>query len=165
MPHVFEGSVVQEHELAKFPLDAEREILEQEESVDLQGDVKIDRDTFRAWMDTETPLESPSRCSNALKLWARNEQGMDIRGDVSGDTAWEMVCRLLTVTMDTPVLSSRDLAQVLVYLLDGGQPPQQMRSDIYQGAERDLKERGKTVQTENDEASRHEMPMAATHHP
>ena len=153
MPHVFEGSVVHEEELAKFPLDAEREILEPVESVDLQGDVKIDRDTFRAWMDTETPPESPSRCSIALKLWARNEQGVDIRGDVSGDTAWEMVCRLLTTPMDTPVLSSRDIAQVLVYLLDDGQLPQQMRSELYDGAELELRDRGKTVQTENDEAA------------
>ena len=151
MPNVYEGSVVLVEELAKFPVDGEQEMLEHEENVDLTGDVKIDRETFIAWADGAVTRAAPLPCASAIMLYATNQQGLDMRGAVAGDTAWELCCRLLTRPLDTHALSSRDLAQLLVYLLDQQQLPDQMRQELYKGMLIELAEREKTVQTQADE--------------
>ena len=46
MPNVYAGSELREDLLAKFPEDGEREMPEQEESVDLKGSVNIPGETF-----------------------------------------------------------------------------------------------------------------------
>ena len=51
MPHVYKGSVVLTAEMEKYPLDGEKEIMEEEFSPDLESDVKIDRESFSIWMD------------------------------------------------------------------------------------------------------------------
>ena len=47
--------------------------------------------------------------------YARNQQGPDLRGGVTADTAWELCCRTLSEPVDIRSLSSRALAQLLIY--------------------------------------------------
>ena len=46
MPKVYAGSVSLPDELGKFPYDGEQEMLEQEECVDLNGEVHIPKEVF-----------------------------------------------------------------------------------------------------------------------
>jgi len=49
MPKVYADSVIVEDELNKFPCDGEQEMLEQEESVDLNGEVHTTKELFTLW--------------------------------------------------------------------------------------------------------------------
>ena len=51
MPEVYRDSYLSVTELAKFPVQGEIEMLEQEESVDLTGVLKLDRELFAAWLN------------------------------------------------------------------------------------------------------------------
>ena len=79
-----------------------------------------------------------------------DQQGVELRGAVTGGTAWELCCRLLTGTLSTRSLSSADLAQLIVYWLEQGHLPDQMRQVLYKGMVEDLAQREKTCQTELD---------------
>ena len=82
--------------------------------------------------------------------YAVDQQGVELRGAVTGDTAWELCGRLLTGATSTRSLSSTDLAQLIVYWLEQGHLPDQMRQVLYKGMVEDLTQRGKTCQTELD---------------
>ena len=49
MPKVYEGSAPLPNEISKFPYDGEQDMFEQEECVDLNGEVHIPRQEFALW--------------------------------------------------------------------------------------------------------------------
>jgi len=152
LPRVYADSVDLPVELAKFPLDEELEMQDQAETQDLTGDVRVTREVFCEWLASGAEQRGRALVgATALMRYAVDQQGVDLRGDVSADTAWELCCRVLNRAADTEALRSNDIAQLLVYLLDDGQLPGTLREEMYMGMLSDLRERGKTVQTENDE--------------
>ena len=70
--------------------------------------------------------------------YARDRQGVELRGSVTPDTTWDLICRDLSRPVDEPYLRSGDLGQLLVACLEGRQLPEQMRDTIYQGMQDDL---------------------------
>ena len=118
---------------------------------------------FCAWLELSDAGQTPATpplypCADAVMYYARNQQGPDMRGGVTADTAWELCCRTLSELVDIHSLSSRALAQLLMYWPDGdetspGSPlPVAMREIIYGGMLADLTERGKEIRSEADEA-------------
>ena len=88
--------------------------------------------------------------------YAIDQQGLELRGAVTGDTAWELCCRLLSQPDNARSLGTSTLAQLIVYWLgpdtDGSiQLPAEMRQAIYKGMQEDLIGRGKRVETASDE--------------
>ena len=80
-----------------------------------------------------------------------DQQGLDFRGAVSADTAWELCCRLLSLEPRQNKLGTRDLAQLLVYWFEEGQVPAQMAQRVYDGMEADLHSRNKSCVTVEDD--------------
>ena len=144
MPHVYQDSVILPEELAKFPLEDEQEMLEQTEHVDLSGEVRLDREVFTVWLHMCQMTAGRCPCAAALMRYAIDQQGMELRGAVAGDTAWELCCRILGHHEDTKSLGSREIAQLLVYWFEERQLPAEMSDAIYQGMLEDLRERKKT---------------------
>ena len=152
LPRVYADSVDLPMELAKFPLDEEMEMQEQGENQDLTGDVRLTREVFCEWLGSRTEERGSGRAgATALMRYAVDQQGVDLRGDVSAETAWELCCRVLNRAADTQALHSNDIAQLLVNLLDDGQLPVEMCEAMHTGMLSELHERGTTVQTESDE--------------
>ena len=151
MPNVYQDSVILPEELAKFPLEDEQEMLEQTEHVDLSGEVRLDREVFTAWLHICQKTAGRCPCAAALMRYAIDQQGMELRGAVAGDTAWELCCRILGHPEDTKSLGSREIAQLLVYWFEERQLPAEMSDAIYQGMLEDLRERKKTIETHDDE--------------
>jgi len=153
LPNVFKDSYPLPAELAKFPTVGEREILEQHDDIQLHGGVSLTRDAFSHWMDSGARSAEEFPCAVVVMRYAIDQQGVDLRGGVASDTAWELCCRLLSAAADCGVLGSAEVAQLLVYWLDEGHVPRQMQKAVYDGMEADLLARGETVQTEADEQS------------
>ena len=116
------------------------------------------REVFIAWMDFAVADREKKRyrCGDAIMLYARDHQAIDIRGGVSGDTAWELCGRLMSAQPCRPSMSSRDLAQLIVFWLDArgdapAQLPTSMRATLYSGMLEDMHKRRKTIETEQDE--------------
>ena len=151
MPNVYRESFVAQEELEKFPLEGEQEMLKAEERVDLQGEVRLEREVFRTWLDAGRGSKDYFVCAQAVMRDALDQQGADLRGAVTSDTAWELACRILSQPEGTKTLGTGDLAQLLVYWLEEGQLPCDMHATIYEGMVPELHERGKTVQTDDDE--------------
>ncbi len=151
MPTVYADSIDLPEELAKFPEEGEQEMLEQEESIDLTGDVKLSREVFCAWVESATRSPKQRPCAAAIRQYAIDQQGFDLRGGVTGETAWELCARLLSLPSDLCKLSSRDIAQLVVYWLEEGHVPVQMQAALYEGMLEDLLSRGKRIETAGDE--------------
>ena len=152
LPRVYADSVDLPMELAKFPLDEEMEMQEQGENQDLTGDVRLTREVFCEWLGSTTEERGSGRAgATALMRYAVDQQGVDLRGDVSAVTAWELCRRVLNRAADTQALHSNDIAQLLVYLLDDGQLRAAMRVAMFTGMVPELRQRGTSVQTESDE--------------
>jgi hypothetical protein len=146
MPNVYRDSYVSVVELAKYPKDCEVEMLEQEESIDLDGEVHLDRDMFAAWLKTDAP------CASVLLQYARISLSDELRGDNSPDSIWDLICRDLGRPCDDKPLGSRELAQSIVFWLDEAKVPAQMCETLYTiGMVEDIRQRGKTVVTDDDE--------------
>ena len=145
MPNVFRDSVENPAELDKYPLEGEQEMQEPEESIDLDGDVKVDFAMWSAWLEA-----ADGDCAKALMRNATDRQGSDMRGSVNADTAWELCCRDLGRQYSVTYISSGDLAQLLVWLLDVHLPVS-MKEHLYLDMDVELMQRGKTCQTEDDE--------------
>ena len=90
MPRVYADSVVSPGELAKIPWDEEREMLDHEERVDMSGGVRLDRAVFSEWLRFGLMSSERCLCAKALMRYAVDQQGFDLRGAVTGDTAWEL---------------------------------------------------------------------------
>jgi len=77
--------------------------------------------------------------------------GSELKGSVSADTSWDICCRLLSLQPEQNKLSTRDLAQLLVYWLEEKHVPVEMAHTIYDGMEAELRKRGKINVTIEDE--------------
>ena len=151
MRNVYQDSVLNPEALAKFPDDGEQEMLEQDEHVELQGDVRMDSAMFCTWLKLGVEKDLGCHCAQAIMRFATDQQGVDMRGGVSGETAWEMFCRFLSEPVDIHTLGTSDVAQLLVYWLEERQLPAEMREALYAGMLEDLEKRGKKVMTADDE--------------
>ena len=80
MPQVYKGSEVMPEALAKIPYDGEQEMLEQGASVDLSGDVHVERELFCAWLEAGQTPEESYPCASAVMRYAFDQQGVDFRG-------------------------------------------------------------------------------------
>lgn len=151
MPRVYKDSIVLQEELNKFPRVGEQEMLEQEETVDLSGEVHLSKEVFAVWFDSGATDGTQKPCASIVHRYALDQQGVDIRGSVSADTAWELCGRLLSLQPQQDKFSTRDLAQLLVYWLEERQVPHQMGDAVYEGMLADLSARSKRVETAEDE--------------
>ena len=151
LPNVFRDSVVVPDALAKYPTDGELEMLEQEERVDLRGDVRVDREMFLHWLSSGEDSRGQHHCALALQRCARDQLSAEDRGDDMRAVAWDLCCRSLSRTPDARTLGTSELAQLLVYWLEEGLLPAQMRQAIYTGMQEELLGRGKRVETAGDE--------------
>ena len=140
-----------EERLHHYPSEGEQEMSEQEECVNLDGDVHMQQETFAAWFKGGAASPDKWPCAAVIHRYAVDQQGVDIRGAVSSDTAWELCCRTLSLRPEQNKLGTRDLAQLLVYWLEEGQVAASMKEIIYHGMEADLRARGKRVETMDDE--------------
>ena len=102
MPNVYKDSTLNPEALSKFPFFGEQEMLEQESVVDLSGEVCLEREMFCAWFDLGKHEHERLRCNVAVRRYAFDHQGPDLRGAVNGDTAWELCCRCLLYTSPSP---------------------------------------------------------------
>ena len=163
MPNVYKGSVILEADMAKFPVEGEQEMLEQTDSVELRGSVRLTRELFCAWLGEsnrdDAHAEATFPCAAALMLFARNKQGVDMRGDVSADTAWELCGRHMhddaqtaaTVGDARATIGTEELAALLVFLLRSNNLSEDLRTRLFEGMLADLAQREREVRTENDE--------------
>ena len=155
MPNVYKDSLCPEdselarEELAKFAWDQETEMLEQSVAEDLSGEVRLERVVFSEWLDSGQKNRERYPCAVALMRYATDQQGLELRGAVTGDTAWELCCRLLSQPDNARSLGTSTLAQLIVYWLGPNQDqktqlPSEMRLAIYKGMQ---EERGKSVES------------------
>jgi hypothetical protein len=151
LPRVYADSVVLPDEMSKYPLEGEQEMSEQHESVDLAGEVHLSQEVFVQWFNSGASTGTNHHCAAILNRYAVDQQGMDLRGGVTGDTAWELCCRLLSVPANVDKLATREIAQLIVYWLEEKQVPSQMGESVYQGMVEELQARGKRVETLEDE--------------
>ena len=80
--------IVVKEELEKYPVDEEREMLEQVEAeADLNGEVRLDRSVFSEWITLGQANPTQCPCAVALMRYAFDQQGQEIRGAVTGETA------------------------------------------------------------------------------
>ena len=117
----------------------------------MTGGVRLERAVFSEWLRFGLMSSERCLCAKALMRYAVDQQGFDLRGAVTGDTAWELCCRLLSHPTESKSLGARDLAKLLVYWLEESQLPAEMVPVIYKGMLEDLQERGKRVDALDDE--------------
>ena len=150
MPSVYQGSKRSDENLAKFPVDEEVEMDEEEMSPDLSGQVQVERKLFAAWLD-----EGTHPCAHALMLHASNVQREDMRGAVSGESVFDFCFRSMyqkdVPPTDSPSMGSQDLANFLQWLIEDNQVPNDVADLIQAGAVEDLHSRNKTIQTSKDQ--------------
>ena len=151
MPNVYRDSRIDPALLATFPLHAEQEMLEESCPPDLSGEVAVARELFCVWLDAGSRSPTAYPCAVSLMRYAVDKQGVEMRGSVAGDTAWELCCRVLEQPVHAMALGSRQLSQLLLYLIEESEIPSDARADILQGMLEDLSHRGKTIQTAPDE--------------
>ena len=108
-------------------------------------------EVFSQWVDAGQRFPQKYPCAAVIMRYAVDQQGVDLRGSVSGETAWELCGRFLSDAVALQSLSTVDVAQLVVYWLEDGHVPAQMQEAIYEGMVAELQGRGKTVQTETDE--------------
>jgi hypothetical protein len=147
MPRVYRDSVVSVEELNKFPEDGEQEMLEPVHSVDLNGEVHMPKEVFTAWFESGATSTSRRPCAAIVHRYAWEQQGTDLRGSVSADTAWELCCRMLSFQPEQNKIGTRDIAQLVVYWLEERQVPVQMGDAVYDG----MLTANRTALTEEDE--------------
>ena len=151
MPTVYATSIPLPEELDKFPTEGEQEMFEQEESVDLSGEVHITQDFYTIWFDSGKRCASKHPCAAVLFHYALDQQGTDFRGSVAADTAWELCCRLLNISPAATKIGTRDLAQLLVYWMEDNHVPVDLAQAVYVGMEEELKSRNKRIETDGDD--------------
>ena len=151
LPSVYANSSVVSAEMNRFPYDAEQEMFEQEEAMDLNGDVHVSQEVFATWFDSGLASAAMRPCAAIIHRYALDQQGLDFRGSVSAGTAWEMCCRLLSTPPEQHKLGTRDIAQLLVYWLEESHVPSQMGNAVYEGMLAELQSRAKRIETAEDE--------------
>ena len=119
-------------------------MLEPVERMDLTGEVLLDREMFTVWLNFGAP------CAGVLLHYAREQLAAE--GGVVPDAVWDLCCRTLARPCDDKPLGSRELAGSIVFWLDDGSVPAAMWADLYTMAMiDDLRQRGKTLVTDDDE--------------
>ena len=151
LPNVYKDSYLVPEELERYPYEGEVEMLDQADTVDLNGEVHIDMDMFSAWISASETSEVLYPCASAISRYSIDQQGVDMRGSVDSDTAWELCCRLLLLPTDAKVIGTRGLAQLILYLEDLCVLPTEIRIRHYSGMLEELQQRGKTIVTLEDE--------------
>ena len=139
-------------------------MLEQAETCtpsDLKTELHMSQEIFEVWFNSSprvcpngsdaTASPADCTCASVIRHYAIDQQGVDFRGSVSAGTAWDLCCRLLSLTPSQNKLSTRDLAQLLVYWLDDGQVPPQMREALYKGMREYSLQKNERAETEADE--------------
>ena len=149
LPTVYKYSNISQDELNRFPAHGEQEMLDPEEVVDLKGQVYITQEMFGKWFQKGVDW-AKWPCAGTVHRYVVDTQGVDLRGSVADDTAWEMCCRLLMLSTAQNKLSTADLAQLLVYWLEDRQVPAQMGDIVYEGMVEELASRGERVETYAD---------------
>ena len=149
LPTVYKYSKISQDELNRFPAHGEQEMLDPEEVVDLKGQVYITQEMFGKWFQKGVDW-AKWPCAGTVHRYVVHTQGLDLRGSVADDTAWEMCCRLLMLSTAQNKLSTADLAQLLVYWLEDRQVPAQMGDIVYEGMVEELASRGERVETYAD---------------
>ena len=155
MPKVYEQSVVVDAELEKFPVDGEREMLEQDDApADLKNELRLGPERFSDWLQRGRTAPDVYPCSHALWHKAVNDLSMDMRRGVTGDVVWEFCCRTLARPEDSKELGTTELAQLLLYWWQLKELPSQFGEKVLNtDMLSDLQSRGKTVETEADATS------------
>ena len=151
MPQVYEHSTVLQEELNKFPAVGKQEMLEQEETVDLSSEVHLSKEVFTVWFDSGATIGTQKSCAAIVHRYATDQQGVDMKGSVSADTAWELCSRLLSLQPQQNKISTREIAALLVFWLEELHVPQQMGATVYDGMLAELKTRNKHIETNEDE--------------
>ena len=149
LPTVYKYSKISQDELNRFPAHGEQEMLDSEEVVDLKGQVYITQEMFGKWFPKGVDW-AKWPCAGTVHRYVLDTQGVDLRGSVADDTAWEMCCRLLMLSTVQNKLNTADLAQLLVYWLEDRQVPAQIGDVVYEGMVKELESRGKRVETDKD---------------
>ncbi len=72
LPNVYRDSVLLPEELDKFPFDGEVKMVEQAETVDLNGDVHMDTDMFSAWLSVSHDGRTVPLCKSGSPLCHRS---------------------------------------------------------------------------------------------
>ena len=170
MPTVYKGSYRCESSLAQFPTGEEVEMQPEEITPELAGQVHVERGLFSAWLDgagprvaagaaVDTALEPRGQgayeCGRALIFFAANAQREDMRGAATGDAAFEVCYRHMyqkdLPSTASPTMGTQDLANFVAWLMEDGQLPEDVVVAIRAGALEELRARGKTIQTQQDE--------------
>eukprot|EP00973_Karenia_brevis_P042002 5814755-Karenia_brevis.AAC.1 len=63
-----------------------------EEKVDVTGQVHVTRDVFSQWLSLGSGSTEDYPCAALIMRYASDQQGIDLRGAVTGETAWELCC-------------------------------------------------------------------------
>ena len=106
----------------------------------------LNRELFASWLQSEAP------CASVLLRYAQEQLSDQLRGSITPDAIWDVVCRVLERPCDDKPLGSWELAQSIVYWLDEGEVPAKMCQTLYTiGMVEDLLQRGETVATAEDE--------------
>ena len=151
MPSVYKGSSVLQEELNKFPREGEKEMMEQEDTVDLSGEVHLSKEVFTVWFGSVVTIGTPKPCAAIVRRYALDQQGVEFRGSVAADTAWELCGRLLSLKPEQDKISTRDIAQLLVYWLEEGQVPHQLGEKAYEGMMKEYEGKFTEFTTVDDE--------------
>ena len=106
----------------------------------------LNRELFASWLQSEAP------CASVLLRYAQEQLSDQLRGSITPDAIWDVVCRVFERPCDDKPLGSWELAQSIVYWLDEGEVPAKMCQTLYTiGMVEDLLQRGETVATAEDE--------------
>ena len=125
---------------------------EEECAPELRGQVYVERKLFVRWLDNK---DNKTRyCGEALMFHASNMQRDELRGAVSGDTAFDCCYRSMyqknLPNTDSPTMGSQDIANFILWLIEEDRLPRDLVLHIQEGAEEELTTRNKTVQTQKD---------------
>ena len=145
MKNVYQGSVVSQENLERIHPTGEMEMQEQTESVELDGEIHIDIETFTAW----AACAEKCLCAKILLLYARDAQA-ELRSTFGPDTAWEMYQGMLE-HKGLMHISSRMFAGLLHKIIEEGSVQEELKDLAYTGVFEDLAERGKELLAESDE--------------
>ena len=120
LPNVYRGSRDCPEALARFPLVGDAEMLDPEHVVDLSGELRLDHDAYKNWVQKGRDDQEGYPCSFAIWRATMNQLVAELRTDVAAEDAWEFCCRTLSQPIDCKSLGTGDVAQLLLYWFTEG---------------------------------------------
>ena len=165
MPNVFRKSEINPKALQQLPAekDREQEMTATEpdpktRELDLRGEVMVKPDMFAAWLGYAPTSAGRCPCATSILCFVTDLQGEDLRGSVTADSAWEVICRYLEQYQITQggaqfvtVLGTSMLATLVQHLIDKSNVSVELRDRVYKGMIPELQMRGKSIEAANDE--------------